>query len=119
MRPAMLALVAGALAAVPVFALLVLAATGLAAPGAVLVAIAGVVLAAFGLAALASRDLARFNEALRLAAQGEPMARAGLDGGLSWPPLAALARDVERLARTLDDRTARAARRLEANAAIV
>ncbi len=120
MRPATFLLTAGAIAAAPVLALAVLAGTGTASVGPALAAMAGVVLAALGIAALAARDLARLRHDLNAATTAGPARRAAsLASGLLWPPLARLAREVERLARGLEERAVRAAGKVETESAIV
>jgi two-component system phosphate regulon sensor histidine kinase PhoR len=124
MSLATLALLAGTFAAVPVLALAVLAVIGAADTGAAAAAIAAVFAGAFGLALLAVRDLGRFIEGLHRAEQGD--FAAGIPGragsafaGIVYPPFVELAREAERVLRTLDGRAARAAHKIEADAAII
>lgn len=124
MSAAVLGLLAGTIAAIPVLALAALGAAGAASPGAILAAIAGVLVGALGIAALAARELGRLVGGLRRIEQGE--AAPGVPGrtpspfaGIAYPPFAELAREVDRVVRALEGRATRAAHKLEADAAIV
>ena len=114
----MIARLAGAIAVVPVLALVVLIATGAASPGPALATIAAVTLSAVWLARRALRDLDRFRRRLRRSEPAGGTPRPGLAAGLS-PLLVDLAEEIESLLREFEDRAARAASRLESEAAIV
>jgi len=114
---------AGAMAAVPTLGLAVMVGTGTAAPGAALAVLAATLAAAAALAAIWAEDLDRLTRTLRLATlEGSPdptplLALAAASPTL--PPIARLARGVERLARTLADRVSQSSRLLRANEAII
>jgi len=124
MSPATLALLAGTFAAGPVLALAILAVVGALGAGPAAAAIAALFAGALGLAILAVRDLGRFVDGLHRAEQGD--LAAGIAGGagtafagIAYPPFAELARETERVLRAMEARAARAALKLEADAAIV
>ena len=124
MTPAMLVLLAGTVAAVPLLALVALAAAGAAGPGPLLAAGAAVLAGALGLGVLAARDLGRFIAGLHRAEQdelapGAPGRTASTYAGMAYPPFVQIAREAERALRVLDARAVRAAQKLEADAAIV
>ncbi|MBV9734386.1 MAG: two-component sensor histidine kinase [Acidisphaera sp.] len=102
------ALIAGAIAGVPVLALAGLALAGLTAVGPALLAIALVVLAALALAGVFVRDAHRLAAGLHGAAVAPLL-----------PPLAGVGREAEQLARELARRRAELDRRSRADEAII
>ena len=116
MRWRLLLASAGAMAAAPALGLLALVGSGAAMAGPALLALGVTVAAAAALATVWVGDLERLAATLR---------RAAPDGGTdrtaapTLPPVARIARDVERLARFSADRVNQAGRLLRANEAIV
>ena len=114
---------AGAMAVVPTLGLAVMVGIGAAAPGPTLLVLAATLVAAAALAAIWSEDLDRLTRTLRLAAleaSPEPAPLLALAAASpTLPPIARLARGVERLARTLADRVSQSNRLLRANEAII
>jgi len=114
---------AGAMAAVPTLGLAVMVGTGSAAPGAALAVLAATLTTAAALAAIWAEDLDRLTQTLRLAAleaSPEPAPLLSVAAASpTLPPIARLARGVERLARTLADRVSQSNRLLRANEAII
>ncbi len=119
MRRGVLFGAAGAIAAVPSAALLVLLATGSAAPWPALAALAATVLAAFALGAVLARDLHHLAETLRHAALENPAATTEAAAAPLLAPVERVALAIERLARTLAARAAEVGRLLRANEAII
>jgi two-component system phosphate regulon sensor histidine kinase PhoR len=119
MPPGRLLGVAAAIACLPVLVLILLVATGAAAPGPALTGVAVVVAGALLLALAWTRDTARLVAILRHAERNEPLALAHAAAAIRLPPLARLARAIERLARTLAHRAAEAEQRLRATETIL
>jgi two-component system phosphate regulon sensor histidine kinase PhoR len=119
MRKGVLFGAAGAIAAVPAVALLVLLATGTAAPGPVLAALVATALAALALGAVLARDLHRLAETLRHAALENPTALVRPVSTPRLAPVERIATAIERLARTLASRADEVGRLLRANEAII
>ncbi len=117
MRWRLLLASAGVIAAVPALGLLALVGSGMAAAGPALLLLVATAAAAAGLAAIWIGDLERLSETLRQASLEGGPGRAQVPPIL--PPVARVARGVERLARTLADRANQAGRLLRANEAIV
>ncbi len=119
MRTGVLLGAAGAIAATPAAALLLLLATGAAETGPVLLALAATLLAASGLGALFARDLSLLAETLRHAAQENAMALSHAAAAPRIAPVERIGLGIERLARSLAARAAEVGRLLRANEAIV
>ncbi|CAH2599551.1 Phosphate regulon sensor protein PhoR [Rhodovastum atsumiense] len=117
MRVGVLIGAAGAIAAVPGFALLVLILSGAAAPGPAMLALLATLAAAAGLGFLVARDLERLTGFLAEAAEPEESGRRCPDPGL--PPLENLARGIERLVRTRAARATQVGQLLRANETII
>ena len=109
----------GAIAAVPLLALLVLLVTGTASTGPVLLAAVAVLIGALVLAAIWAHDMELLRETVRFAAMENS---GGLSNAVTAPRLAAVeqvAREIERLSRTLAARAVQVGQLLRANEAIV
>ncbi len=119
MRTEVLLGAAGAIAAVPTAALLLLLGTGAAAPGPALVALAATLAASLGLGAVFARDLFLLAETLRHAAQENATALSHAAAAPRLPPMERIGLGIERLARSLAARAAEVGRLLRANEAIV
>ncbi len=130
MRPGPLLATTATLAAVPVAALLLMAAFRLASPAPALVGVGLTVAAAAGLALLWARDLGRLARAVQHAAEQEPTAdlvAPGVPPPFSGPvlhspllpPVQRIARDIERLGRVMTTRSSLVGRLRRADEAIV
>ncbi len=116
LRPSRVALSAAAAGGVPVAALLALAASGAARPGAALVAAFCTAAAALALALVRARDMDLLSDAVRQARQG-PAPAAGLFA--TSPAAERLGQDIELLSREIAARSARFERVTRADEAIV
>ncbi len=114
MRPGLLLATAALLAAVPALCLVLLAASGAAAPGPVLAALLAVGLASLLLALAFVRDMELLAEAVRGALGGGAAGASPL-----LPPMQRVGRAIERLARTLAARAAQVGQALRATETII
>ncbi len=120
MRPGLLLTAAAAIGGVPVALLLLLAASGAAAAGPAMAAVVLVVGVAFVFAGIWASDMEKLAATLRRAALEDfPAAPGGPPPPPIIGPIARMAADIERLARTLADRAGQVGRLLRANEAIV
>jgi two-component system phosphate regulon sensor histidine kinase PhoR len=106
MQPRQVLLAATAIAAVPVAGLLAMAAIGLAAPLASLIVAGAVLLAALIVAMVWARDLALLAETVRQAAEEAPSAAIAAAQPPTLKSVERIARDLERLSRTMASRAA-------------
>ncbi len=119
MRVGLLLGTAGAIAATPAAALLLLAATGAARTGPALIALAAVLLACLLLALIWVRDMERLAETLRHAMLENSLALAHSAAAARLPPVERIARAIERLARTLAARATQIGQLLRATEIIL
>ena len=119
MRAGLLLVTAALIAATPTLALLLLLATGTAAVGPALAALAAVLLASLLLALVVVRDLARLTEAVRHALLENPPALSRAAAAAWLAPVQRIARAIERLARTLAAREGQVAQGLRATETII
>ncbi len=104
MRPRQVLLATTAIAAVPVAGLLVMAALGLASPAASLIAAGAVLLAALIVAMVWARDLARLAAIVRQAGEEAPSPIIAVAHPPMLKSVQGIARDIERLSRTMASR---------------
>ncbi len=119
MRVGLLFATAGAVAAAPALALLLLAATGAAATGPALLALLAVALASLLLALLWVHDMDRLAQAVRYALTENNLALGHAADAARLPPVQRIAHAIERLARTLAARAAQVGQGLRATEAII
>jgi two-component system phosphate regulon sensor histidine kinase PhoR len=119
MRTAMVLLVGAAISFTPVLALLVLILTGVAVPWPTLAAILIVILASFGLALVWMRDISVALDVVRQFILGGGQRSPSTTGKPFLPPMAGLARDIDRLFHTHLGHTALLQQQLQAGREIL